>query len=70
MGETFFKLFFCAQTLFYVSAWIAYNNILNVNMYTPFKIALFFCMANLAILEAMVKFIKGQRQEIWEPTKR
>lgn len=70
LGSAFFDLFFYAQTIFYISALLAYKNIFQVHQYTPFKISLFFCIANVAILDAMYKFFQGQRQEIWEPTKR
>lgn len=70
LDSGFYVFVFLCQLGFYVLAYFAWKNIANLNKQIIGKIALYFTVVNVAILQAWVLFIKGARQEIWEPSKR
>lgn len=70
VGESFYLAFFILQCLFYVVAVIAGYASAAVARTVVGKVALYFSMANIAILIAWIKYFSGFRQEVWEPTKR
>ncbi|MBI4767411.1 MAG: glycosyltransferase family 2 protein [Deltaproteobacteria bacterium] len=62
-----YSVFFFLQIAFYSLAaigWMGFSGPFY------FRIPLFFSMVNLSALWALVKYFKGIRQEIWEPSKR
>jgi glycosyltransferase involved in cell wall biosynthesis len=62
-----YNLIFLLQIIFYGLAIIAW---IVPSAPTVFRVPLFFSMVNLSTLIAWHKYIKGFRQEIWEPSKR
>jgi len=62
-----YVLFFFLQILFYslaVIAWLTGSDLIIL------RLPLFFTMVNLAALMAWIKYFKGIRQEVWEPSRR
>ena len=70
IGDPVYLFLFALQLLFYCAALLAWWDLAFVKNHIFGKIALYFCISNLAILQAWVQFFKGGRQELWEPSKR
>jgi cellulose synthase/poly-beta-1,6-N-acetylglucosamine synthase-like glycosyltransferase len=69
-GSPFFYWLLLLQIVFYglaICGWLAPGGLARI---TIFRIPCFFCMVNLAGLAAFARFFKGEKQEIWEPSKR
>jgi len=69
-GSGFYLLIFILQVAFYGAALLAWWNIAAMEKNILGKISLYFTVVNVAIFQAWLLFIKGARQEIWEPSKR
>ena len=69
LEERFYGATFIAQCIFYLAAC---GSFLGTGMSrSPLsKIPYYFCLSNVAILFATMKYATGIRQEIWSPTKR
>lgn len=70
LHSTFYILFFIMQLGFYglaVAGWVR-SEMLEKNKI--FRIPYYFCLVNIAALVAWLKYLKGIRLEIWEPSKR
>jgi len=69
LEERFYGAIFIAQCIFYLAAC---SSMLGAGMSrNPLtKIPYYFCLSNVAILFAAMKYATGIRQEIWSPTKR
>jgi len=69
LKERFYGVIFIAQCIFYLAACVS---LLGTRMSrSPLsKIPYYFCLSNVAILFATMKYTIGFRQEIWSPTKR
>jgi hypothetical protein len=66
--STFFLIAAVAQTLFYalaVAGGLARRHGVGQHklLYVPF----FYCMANTAALFALLRFVRGDRIELWQP---
>jgi len=61
---------FCLQILFYGLAMMAWWHWGSIDKRIFGKVPLYFTVVNVAILQAWLLFLKGVRQEIWEPSKR
>jgi cellulose synthase/poly-beta-1,6-N-acetylglucosamine synthase-like glycosyltransferase len=70
LDSTFYQLVFILQVIFYGLAAAAYSPSSPLHEFTPARIPLFFVMVNLAIAVAWYRFIRGERQELWNPSKR
>ena len=72
LEDVVYQILFAAQIVFYGLAIKGYSvekeNAENIS--SILRIPLFFCLSNLAIVVAAVKFMRGLRQEIWESSKR
>ena len=62
--------FLAIQFAFYVLAALAYRNIAGLQEHSPGRIAMFFVMVNIAILIAWIRYVRGERLELWTPTER
>jgi glycosyltransferase involved in cell wall biosynthesis len=58
------------QILFYSLALLGFYDVAGLSRRSVGKIALFFCLANLAIAVAWARFLRGERLEVWQPTQR
>jgi len=63
-------VFFLLQLLFYLFAVLGWFNVNSLSRKIFIKIPFYFCLVNFSALLAWVKYFKGYRQEIWEPSKR
>ena len=66
----FYKSLLALQAVFYALALAAYPDSSPLHNRTIGKVPLFFSMANLAIIIAWVRYFRGERQELWSPSKR
>ena len=66
----FYLALFLLQTGFYLAALIGLLGNENFREKLLIKIPLFFCVTNFSTILAWFKYLKGERQEIWEPSKR
>lgn len=65
-GLPLYRAALAAQTLFYACAVLGLLGISGA----PFRLPLFFLLANTSALIAWFKYFTGVRQELWEPSKR
>jgi cellulose synthase/poly-beta-1,6-N-acetylglucosamine synthase-like glycosyltransferase len=70
LDQLIYKIIFAGQIIFYLLAISSMPRNSIIRNYLIGKIPLFFTMVNLAIAKSWYLFIRGQRQEIWSPTKR
>ncbi len=70
LGSAFYAMAFGAQVLFYVLAAAAALGAPVVTGSLPGRLALYFTMANAAVLVAWFKYAAGIRQELWSPSRR
>ncbi|MFH1279724.1 MAG: glycosyltransferase [Candidatus Eisenbacteria bacterium] len=68
-GRPFYRVFFALQALFYLSAAAAARPGFWASS-LPGKASLFFTVTNAAILVAWIRYLRGERAVVWEPTKR
>lgn len=64
-----YSLAFVAQLVFYGAA-LAAQFLPNLREIGPIKIIYFFVQVNIALLDAAVKFLAGQRMTTWKPSAR
>ncbi len=62
-------VFLLAQALFYISAWQGKQHKDDKN--TPFYYAFpyYFCLINIACIHATWRYLKGEKQVLWNPTR-
>ena len=65
----FYLAMFALQALFYGAAAVSFA-IPPLRKLLPFRVAMYFCLANTAILVATVAFACGRRVSAWSPTVR
>ena len=65
----FYSLAFLAQLAFYGTA-LAAQFLPNLRDIGPIKIIYFFVQVNVALLDAAIKFLAGQRMTTWKPSAR
>ncbi len=65
-----YSLFLLLQIAFYALALLAWRHVAGLDEHPLGRIALFFVMVNAAILFAWIRYLKGERQELWTPTER
>jgi membrane protein insertase Oxa1/YidC/SpoIIIJ len=70
LASSFYLFVFILQLVFYVLAIAAYPSSSPLHEFAPAKIPFFFFMVNLAIAVAWYRFLSGERQELWSPSKR
>lgn len=70
LDQTMYKLIFIAQIIFYSLATLSCYTRLSLTQSIVGKIPLFFVLVNLAILAAWFRYLRGDRQELWTPSKR
>ena len=61
---------FICQSAFYAVALMAYADKMNLTRHSWARIPLYFTTVNVALAVAWYKYLKGEREEIWEPTER
>lgn len=66
---TFYALAFLAQLVFYGTA-LAAHFLPSIRQRASIKIVYFFVQVNVALLDAAVKFLAGQRMTTWKPSAR
>jgi hypothetical protein len=66
----FYQVLFLLQTGFYLEALTGLLGNESFREKLLIKIPLFFCVSNFSTILAWYKYLKGERQEIWEPSKR
>lgn len=67
-GENLFRWAAVGQTLFYLSALVGWATRRSpVGQWKPLYIPFFYCMANLASLLALLRFLRGDRIVSWQP---
>lgn len=69
-AEPFYAVLLALQMVFYTVAALAARGIGGLHEQAVGRIALFFVMVNAAILAAWLRFLKGERQELWTPSER
>ncbi|MEZ5550312.1 MAG: glycosyltransferase family 2 protein [Pseudomonadales bacterium] len=69
-GGLFWVACFLTQVFAYGIAFTAWVGVIDVERYHPVRILTFFISSNVAILQAWLMFLSGQRIEIWQPTNR
>jgi len=70
VSSPFYLIIFLLQLAFYSLAIIGWKDINRLSEKLFVKIPLYFCLVNLSALIAWFRYLKGYRQEIWEPSKR
>jgi cellulose synthase/poly-beta-1,6-N-acetylglucosamine synthase-like glycosyltransferase len=70
LDQLFYQLMFIAQLLFYGLAMLAGPLTSPLHNSIAGKIPLFFVMVNIAIVAAWVRYLRGDRQELWTPSQR
>jgi flagellar biosynthesis protein FliP len=70
LASSFYQFIFVLQLIFYGLVIGAYPPSSPLHDFTPARIPLFFFMVNLAIAVAWYRFLRGERQELWNPSKR
>jgi len=68
-SKFYFMLLFL-QVVFYLLAIAGFCGIKGLSENIFIKIPLYFCIVNFSALLAWIKYFRGYRQEIWEPSKR
>lgn len=68
--EGLYGVLLALQIGFYGLAALAYHGIGDLQDNPLGRIALFFVMVNMAILVAWIRYLKGERQELWTPSER
>ena len=69
-GSVYYQAALMMQVLFYVLAIIGWKGPGRLAAATVFRLPYFFCLVNWAALVAWIRFFRGVRLEIWEPSKR
>lgn len=70
LDQTFYKVIFIAQIIFYSLAVSGTYTRLSLTQSILVKIPQFFVLVNMAILAAWFRYLRGDRQELWTPSKR
>lgn len=70
VGTTLYSVFFALQAVFYLLAAAALLPVQDIKQMMMTKIPLYFITVNAAIVVAWVKYVRGVRQEIWNPSRR
>lgn len=70
LDQPLYLALFLGQTAFYLLAALAYFEAGGVQRLLLAKIPLYFTAVNIAIACAWLGFLRGVRQEIWDPSKR
>lgn len=70
LEHSFYLGMLALQSGFYLIAILAWLNVAGIQSNVLGKVSLYFCTVNLAILIAWSQFLRGSRQELWEPSKR
>lgn len=66
----FFAVVLGLQIVFYGLAWWGRDGASVPGLGLPTKVATYFTAANVATLVAWIKYVSGERQELWAPSKR
>lgn len=69
-GSSFYGVVLVVQLAFYSLALLAWGGMSNLEDSLYGRIPLYFVTVNIAIILAGGRFLRGARQEIWEPSKR
>ena len=70
LDAIFYKSVFIIQIVFYALAVLSFYTQLPTTQSIFGKIPLFFVLVNLAIVVAWYRYLRGDRQELWTPSKR
>ncbi len=70
LSNEFYTVIFFFQVMFYLLAALSFYNFFGIGRYLISKISLYFTLVNLSILIAWIKYWRGTRQEIWNPSVR
>lgn len=70
LDNLFYQFTFLAQIVFYGVALLAIPSISPLHNSIIGKIPLFFVLVNVAIVSAWYRYFRGDRQELWTPSKR
>ena len=69
-AEPFYAFAFYAQVAAYAVASIGVFAPAVAEKFGPVRLAAFFLLVNLAALQALMRWLGGERLEVWEPTRR
>jgi hypothetical protein len=69
-AEPFYAFAFYAQVAAYAVAAIGVFAPAVADRAGPVRLAAFFLLVNLAALQALMRWLAGERLEVWEPTRR
>lgn len=69
-GEPFYAFAFYAQVVAYGAATLGMLVPAIAERVSLVRLAAFFVMVNLAALQALLRWLSGERLEVWEPTRR
>ena len=70
IDSVFYLVFLLMQAVFYLLALLAYSPASPLHESKLARIPLFFVMVNVAIGAAWIRYLRGDRQELWSPSKR
>lgn len=70
LDNIFYSVMLIGQVVFYLLATLAYLEKGPLHDSLPGRIPLFFVLVNVAIAVAWYRYLKGDRQELWTPSKR
>ncbi len=70
LDDSLYRLIFLLQLTFYISASVAWVMDKYGKKITLFFLPLYFCIVNIASLQAIFNIVKGRRMAIWETTRK
>jgi cellulose synthase/poly-beta-1,6-N-acetylglucosamine synthase-like glycosyltransferase len=69
-GSPLYLAAFLGQAGLYLLALVALKQVRGVHDVLPARLALYFTSVNAAVLVAWIRYLSGERQEIWTPSQR
>jgi cellulose synthase/poly-beta-1,6-N-acetylglucosamine synthase-like glycosyltransferase len=70
LDNTFYKLLFLGQVVFYLSAFFAWVMEKYGRKFKLLFLPLYFCVVNIASLRAIFNLIKGRKMAVWETVRK
>lgn len=70
LAEPFYLALFVCQAVFYLTAGATVLGVAALQDNAIARVAMFFVMVNLAIFAAWLRYLRGDRQELWTPSER
>ena len=68
--DPFYRLFFAAQAMFYLLAFVGWNLAAQKIKLKVFFVPYYFCVMNYAVLAGIIRYLKGSQSVVWERAER